>query len=269
MEEQINIAALLEWYLQSGVDASCADAPSLLQPQTIKAVPTTPTVQSPSLAGAAQPVARQAVASLAQTSIEACQNARQLCERASTLDELRQVMEKFEGCALKFTAKSTVFGHGPLNAPVMLVGEAPGTEEDKIGEPFVGPCGQLLTKMLAAVNLKREDVYITNTVPWRPPGNRTPTDGEIAVCLPFLKRQIELVRPKVLLLLGGIAAHAVLDTDEPISKLRGRWLEYKPIGKEAVATLASYHPSYLLRTTAQKAKSWSDLLRVAKKLKEN
>lgn len=266
MEQKINTEALLEWYIDAGVDASCANEPCLLQSKEIPAlqVPNaTVSVQTP-IQGS-----RSAISVLAQAIPEACKNARQLCQQASSLDELRKLVENFEGCALKFNAKSTVFGNGNQNADIVIIGEAPGADEDRLGKPFVGRSGQLLEKMLTAINLKREEVYITNILPWRPPGNRTPTDSEVAVCLPFLKRQIELVNPKIILFLGGSAANAVMDIAEPISKLRGRWLEYKPSAGKVINAFASFHPAFLLRNGAQKSKAWSDFLRISKKLKEN
>ena len=182
------------------------------------------------------------------------------------MEELREMVEKFEGCALKLTANKTVFGGGNPKAKIMIVGEAPGADEDRIGLPFVGRSGQLLDKMLKAVNVDRTSCYITNVLPWRPPGNRTPTDGEIAVCLPFLKRQIELINPEVIVVLGGSAANALLDNEEPISRLRGKWLEYRKSDGKTVPVLASFHPAYLLRNAAQKAKAWTDLLRMQQKI---
>lgn len=262
MEQKINIQALLEWYINSGIDVLCGDNASLLQ--NIAAADK-PTVRIPENTKDIRP----AITRLAQATPEACKNARQLCENTQTLEELRLLVENFEGCALKFNAKSTVFGAGNPNAELMIIGEAPGADEDRIGKPFVGRSGQLLEKMLNAIGLKREDVYITNILPWRPPGNRTPTDGEVAVCLPFLKRQIDLIRPKLILLLGGSAANAVLDNAEPISRLRGHWLDYKSGTKVSIPALASFHPAFLLRNSAQKAKAWNDFLRICKKLKEN
>ncbi len=266
MEENFDINSILQWYLETGVDATCDEKPALRsvveKDVRIKAS------QKPVVLFQTG-VARPATTSLAQASIAACKNARELCEKAASLDELRQAVEAFEGCALKLTAKSTVFGAGDPHAHVMIIGEAPGADEDRIGQPFVGRSGHLLEKMLAAIGLKRDEVYITNVLPWRPPGNRTPTDGEVAVCLPFLRRQIEFIRPKVLLLLGGSAANALLDNGDPISRLRGHWLEYKSADKSVFPALASFHPAYLLRNSAQKAKAWSDFLRLLKKLKEN
>ena len=182
------------------------------------------------------------------------------------LNELKKELENCTKCPLHLGRNKLVFSDGSENAKIMLIGEAPGADEDRIGLPFVGRSGQLLDKMLQAVGMDRNSCYITNVLPWRPPGNRTPTDGEIAVCLPFLKRQIELVEPDVIVVLGGSAANALLDNEEPISRLRGKWLEYKTPKGKIIPVLASFHPAYLLRNTAQKAKAWVDLLRMKQKL---
>ena len=150
----------------------------------------------------------------------------------------------------------------------MIIGEAPGADEDRVGEPFVGRSGHLLDKMLQSVAIHREDCFITNVLLWRPPGNRTPTDGEVAVCLPFLQRQIELVKPRVLLLLGGSAANAVLGNAESISGMRGHFMDYTTANGTVIPALASFHPAFLLRSPAQKAKAWSDMMRLQRKLAE-
>ena len=167
-------------------------------------------------------------------------------------------------CPLHTTRHNVVFGQGVENAEVLFVGEGPGQSEDEQGLPFVGRSGQLLDKMLKAAGLDRTSCYITNVLPWRPPGNRTPTDAEIAVCLPFLKRQIDLIAPDYIFLLGGSAANALLENAETISRMRGRWMEYKTTAGKNVKVLASFHPAYLLRNAGQKAKAWSDLLRLVK-----
>ena len=166
---------------------------------------------------------RQATTELAQETASACKNAREICEQAQTLEELKTAVENFDGCALKLTATHTVFGDGNPNAKIVLIGEAPGADEDRCVIPFVGRSGQLLDKMMEAIGLNRSVYYITNILPWRPPGNRTPTTGEIAVCLPFLKRQLDIINPDYILLLGGSSANALFDNQDPISKLRGRW----------------------------------------------
>ena len=263
MEQRADIKSILEWYIEADVTESCGSEAGLLQ--TSVAV----SGELPQADGKSQIAARQAISNLAQTTVAACKNARELCEKALSLEQLKEIIENFEGCALKFNAKNTVFGAGSDKAKVMIIGEAPGADEDRIGKPFVGRSGQLLEKMLRAIGLSREEVYITNVLPWRPPGNRTPTDGEVAVCLPFLRKQIDLIKPQIILLLGGSAANALLDNTEPISKLRGRWLEYTSTDKSKIAALASFHPAFLLRNGAQKGKAWIDFLRVLKKLKEN
>lgn len=170
--------------------------------------------------------------------------------------------------SLRKTAKNLVVYDGNLNAKVMLIGEAPGRDEDEQGIPFVGRAGQLLNKMLLAIKLQREDVYITNVVNWRPPDNRTPTDDEILEYLPFLQRQIDIVQPKFIFLLGGVAAKAILSTPLALGKLRGKWHEYKSLNlEESILTIASYHPAFLLRSPQFKKQSWEDLQMLQEKLK--
>ncbi len=169
---------------------------------------------------------------------------------------------------LQKTAKNLVVYDGNLNAKVMLIGEAPGRDEDQQGIPFVGRAGQLLNKMLLAINLQREDVYITNVVNWRPPDNRTPNDEEILEFLPFLQRQIDIIKPKFIFLLGGVAAKAILSTPLALGKLRGKWHEYKSLNlDETILTIASYHPAFLLRSPQYKKHSWEDLQMLQEKLK--
>lgn len=249
---------ILNWYLLAGVDAFC-DETTQNYVQQKDAIMADVMLNSPT---------RPATTLLAQTTDAAYINAREICDEAQTLDDLKAMLENFEGCALKFSANSTVFGCGNPQAEVMIIGEAPGADEDRIGEPFVGRSGHLLDKMLAAIGLQRQDCYITNVLPWRPPGNRTPTDAEVAVCLPFLKRQIELLKPKMIFLLGGSAVNALLGVSAAISQLRGKVVEYTTESGLVIPALASYHPAYLLRTPAQKAKVWADLLRLQRKLAE-
>lgn len=240
---------ILNWYIDAGVDAICGD----------EAMPAKKTAVTAD-------VVKTAPADISQMGMIACKNARQLCEKAQSLAELAQYAENFEGCQLKATAKKTVFGDGNEQAKVLLVGEAPGADEDREGKPFVGRSGMLLNKMLASVGIDRKDCYITNILMWRPPGNRTPTGAEVAVCLPFLKRKIELINPEVIIALGAPAANALMDIEEPISKIRGKWLEYSLSVSKKIALLPTFHPAYLLRNPAQKAKSWADLLKLRKKL---
>jgi DNA polymerase len=175
----------------------------------------------------------------------------------------------FDGCALKHTATNTVFADGNPSAPVMIIGEAPGADEDRIGRPFVGRAGQLLDRMLAAIGLDRQSVLITNVIYWRPPGNRTPTTAEIASCLPFVLRHVALVSPKVLVLCGGTAAGALLPQGQGITRLRGRWFDLAIPGLDTpVPTLPMFHPSFLLRAPERKREAWRDLLALRARLDE-
>jgi uracil-DNA glycosylase len=193
--------------------------------------------------------------------------ARTAAARAATLDELRAILDGFDGCALKNTAKQLVFADGNPQARVMFVGEAPGREEDLEGLPFVGRSGQLLDRMMAAIGLDRSSAYIANVIPWRPPGNRTPTPQETQICLPFVRRQIELVNPDVLVTLGNPSTQALLGTREGIMRTRGKWLEYDT-GSRTIRAIATFHPAYLLRSPSYKRMSWQDLRAIAKVLAE-
>jgi DNA polymerase len=183
------------------------------------------------------------------------------------LDGLRAALAAFEGCALKRTATQLVFADGAATPLVLLIGEAPGAEEDRIGRPFVGPAGQLLDRMLGSIGLDRGTVRIINTVPWRPPGNRTPSESEINQCLPFLWRHIALVRPRAVLLLGAVAVRAVLGRPAPITKIRGQWQEIiVPDLNHALPMLPTYHPAYLLRKPEAKREAWTDLLALRREI---
>ena len=181
------------------------------------------------------------------------------------LEQLAAAMADFEGSSLKRTATNLVFGDGNPRAPTMWIGEAPGADEDRLGKPFVGVSGQLLDLMLAAIGLDREHAYISNILPWRPPGNRKPTTAETAIFLPFLQRHIELVAPDILVLVGGTAASTLLRRPEGITKLRGRWLTTTAGGRE-IAVMPIYHPAYLLRQPAAKREAWRDLLAIKERL---
>ncbi len=268
MNEDLGIKEILEWYLTAGVDETCGEVPFALA-EPAKEMPRIVPATVSAAVRPAENSARPAMTELAQATINACQSARELCQKAETLEELKKMVEEFDGCALKLTANKTVFGYGSGTARLLLIGEAPGADEDRSGIPFVGRSGQLLEKMLKAIGFDRNECFITNVLPWRPPGNRTPTEGEIAVCLPFLKRQIDLVSPEAIMILGGSAANALLDNGEPISRMRGKWLEYKKPDGGKVPVLASFHPAYLLRNSGQKAKAWVDMLRMKQKLCNN
>lgn len=194
-------------------------------------------------------------------------DARTLAASCQTLDALKEALQSFDGCALKETAINLCFADGNPEAPIMLIGEAPGAHEDRQGKPFVGPSGQLLDRMLATIGLDRTKVYITNVIFWRPPGNRTPTASEIAICQPFLERQIELLRPKLLVFVGGIAARALLGVSQGVTKLRGRNFTYNAADDLEIPAIVMFHPAYLLRQPAQKRLSWRDLLAIQEMIK--
>jgi DNA polymerase len=191
--------------------------------------------------------------------------AREAARNAASLDELRAIMTGFQGCALRVTATQLVFADGNPQARVMFVGEAPGRDEDLAGLPFVGRSGKLLDRMLAAIGLDRTSAYIANIIPWRPPGNRTPTPQESQICLPFILRQIELADPDVLVCLGGPSSQALLGFKDGIRRTRGRWLSFDT-GKREIRAMATFHPAYLLRSPLEKRHAWRDFLAVKKAL---
>jgi DNA polymerase len=197
----------------------------------------------------------------------AAMEAREAVKNVQTLDELREVLGRFEGCALRATATQMVFADGNPQARLMLVGEAPGRDEDIEGLPFVGRSGKLLDRMLAAIGVDRTQAYIANIIPWRPPGNRTPTPQESQICLPFIKKQIELADPDVLVCLGGPSATTLLGIREGITKSRGRWVNFDT-GKRVIRAMPTFHPAFLLRSPLQKRLAWRDLLAVKKALSE-
>lgn len=189
-------------------------------------------------------------------------------QTAQTLEELKAALIAFEGCALKYTATNLVFGDGNPQSRVMLIGEAPGADEDRQGLPFVGQSGQLLDKMFAAIGLTRQNFYITNIIPWRPPGNRQPTPAEADACLPFVRRHIDLVGPDFLILVGGTATKTLLGNREGIVRLRGVWKDYTSDGGKKMKIMPIFHPAYLLRSPGQKREVWLDLIKIKHSLKE-
>jgi DNA polymerase len=246
------LGALLDWYRAMGVDEAVGDDPL---DGFAASLP-----KAPERKGVAPP--RRPVSPPRQPAAQgASLSPRSIGGEASTLAELEALVGAFDGCALKRTAKSLCFARGSEQARVMFIGEAPGRDEDLQGKPFVGRAGQLLDRMLASIGLGEEQVYITNTIYWRPPGNRTPTPEEIEACAPFLARQIELLSPQLLVLLGGAAAKTLLGVSDGIMRLRGKWLHYACAGRD-VATLATLHPAYLLRNPAAKRYAWRDLLMI-------
>ena len=252
-------ADVLAWYEAMGADEAIGEAPvdrfAAPPAPKAKAAPQKPAAARPRPAPNSAKPAASASASMAPESIES----------AATLEELEALVGQFEGCALKRTAKNTCFYRGSTAARIMLIGEAPGRDEDLQGKPFVGRAGQLLDRMLGAIGLDESSVYITNTIYWRPPGNRTPTPEEIGSCAPFLSRQIELLKPDVMVLLGGAAAKSILDVTDGIMRLRGRWKIYKTETRD-IPTLATLHPAYLLRKPGEKRLAWRDMLMLKERL---
>jgi DNA polymerase len=261
-----NALILLEWYKSMGVDEAIGEAPLDWFAQDTPAVESVtplsgtagPAVKRKALerAGAPLPQAQIRPPTALQSPADAM-GARELARSANSLAELRALLEAFDGCALKKTASRLCLSRGSEQARLMLIGEAPGKDEDIQGAPFVGRAGQLLDRMLAAIGLTEADFYITNLVFWRPPGNRTPSPEEAQVCQPFVERQIELLAPEILVFLGNAAAKQLTGATEGIMKLRGKWLTYS--GIRAMATL---HPAYLLRTPIAKRLAWRDLLAI-------
>jgi uracil-DNA glycosylase len=264
------IRQLLAFYLEAGVDCALTDEPvnRLSDPDIAPAPLKTEPVETPPPRSFMQSRAPIPAARGDTPSPEAAiSSAREAARTAPSLEVLRELLEKFDGCALKNTATRLVFSDGNPKARVMFVGEAPGREEDIEGLPFVGRSGQLLNRMIAAIGLDRTSAYIANVIPWRPPGNRTPTPQETQICLPFIQRQIELVNPDVLVTLGNPSTQTLLSTREGIMKTRGRWFDYDT-GTRVIRALATFHPAYLLRSPSYKKMAWQDLRSIAKALEE-
>jgi uracil-DNA glycosylase len=252
--------ALLDWYVTAGVDETIAEQPI----DRFALAPSAPATAAPqSGAPAPRPAAKPPQL---QSRDAAVQTAQEVAAGATTLEELRTAFEAFDGCPLKETAMSFVFADGNPAARLMFVGEAPGAEEDRQGVPFVGPAGKLLDKMLTAIGLDRTGAYITNILPWRPPGNRNPTDAEIGACLPFLERHIALAAPEIIIFVGGTSAKTLLRRQEGIMRLRGKWMTYEPASGDPVPARALLHPAFLLRQPAQKRETWNDLLEIRARL---
>lgn len=254
---------ILNWYVQAGVTETVGEVPQNRF---------NPKQETILLKKKLSPMPYQAVPAEEVTIPDGnlLQTASQKAASARTLEELKDALISFDGCALKKTAKNIVFGQGNPHSEVMFIGEAPGADEDRLGLPFVGVSGQLLDKMMLAIGLSRQtNAYISNIIPWRPPGNRNPSSVEIALCIPFIQRHIELVAPKIIIALGGTAFSALINTPETISKARGVWHSYQSPGLVApVLLMPVFHPAFLLRTPAQKKNAWRDFLNIRQKLDE-
>jgi uracil-DNA glycosylase len=266
-ESAPTVQQLLAFYLEAGVDCALSDQPvnRLADPDMMPAAGET---VPPKPVRMAAPIPAAAPRGEAAPAPEvAIQSAREAARTAPTLEALRALLENFDGCALKSTATRLVFADGNPQARIMFVGEAPGREEDLEGLPFVGRSGKLLDRMIAAIGLDRSTAYIANVIPWRPPGNRTPTPQETQICLPFIQRQIELVNPDVLVTLGNPSTQTLLATREGIMKTRGRWFDYDT-GTRVIRAIATFHPAYLLRSPSYKRMAWQDLRAIAKALQQ-
>jgi uracil-DNA glycosylase family 4 len=285
-----DLQAILAFYVESGVDAVLQEEPAdrltgddlpaavaVTLPEAAEraSVARVTPVSAPAIgapaAGASAPPRRMTTLpqSPADTAApaDAVMAARELARNAASLEELRSLLDTFEGCGLRKTAKQLVFAAGNPQARVMFVGEAPGREEDLEGVAFVGRSGQLLDRMLTPIGLDRTTAYIANVIPWRPPGNRTPTPQETEVCLPFTLRQIELANPDILVCLGGPSAQTLLGIKEGIRRSRGRWHAFHT-GSREIRAIATFHPAYLLRNPIEKRFVWRDLLAIRKALGE-
>ena len=257
---------LLAFYAEAGVDALLGEEPvdrlSAAQIESAPAPEPRTELPRPALPLRAAPEIAPGAPATPEVAVMA---AREAARSAASLDELRGILDRFEGCALRATASQLVFGRGNPQSRVMFVGEAPGYEEDKSGLPFVGRSGHLLDRMMAAIGLDESNAYVANIVPWRPPGNRTPTPQESAICLPFITRQIELTSANILVCLGGPSAQTLLNIREGITKSRGRWHPFQA-GSREVRALATFHPAFLLRSPLQKRLAWRDFLALKKAL---
>ncbi|MCC6778606.1 MAG: uracil-DNA glycosylase [Hyphomicrobiales bacterium] len=264
---------LLAFYQEAGVDAFVGEQPIDRLSAEPPAAPTEGESAAAPPARASAPAAslprdreaQRGAPAAAPSADAAVAAARKAAKSARSLDDLRALLETFEGCGLRATATQLVFGDGNPQARVMFVGEAPGRDEDLAGRPVVGRSGKLLDRMMAAIGLDRSSAYIANIVPWRPPGNREPSAQESAICLPFIRRQIELVDPDVLVCLGKPSATTLLDIKEGLLKSRGRWFKYHTGAREIRATV-TMHPAYLLRQPLQKRLAWRDFLAIKKAL---
>lgn len=272
--------AILKWHLDCGVDETLGEAPCDWSGFAVKkpepAPVTRPATQAPQLTRPAAPSKPQNITlhqstppSVAASIAAAIEDAKAKAAAADSLDALYAAIRAFDGCALKKLAHNTVIGDGNPAAPILLIGEAPGAEEDKQGIPFCGASGQLLDKMLGAIGLTRQDVYISNTLFWRPPGNRKPSPEEIAICAPFVEKHIALIQPKFLIFCGGTSAQSLLKETRGITRLRGKLYDYSnPLLDVPIKSSVLFHPSYLLRSPEQKRLAWDDLQMMQKYFQE-
>lgn len=277
---QTAYAAALSWYLDNGVDEALDGVPV---DRTKVAPAATVSLLHNKKQGVAlkqEDLSKPVASSLPLGASDARAESVKLAQAANTLEELREAIAAYDGISLKKTATNLVFCDGNPQAPIMLIGEAPGADEDRIGKPFVGQSGQLLDRILKCIGLDRAEedpaksVYISNVLNWRPPGNRTPSPGEVEASLPFIERHIQLAKPKIIILCGGVSAKALLGRTDGITRMRKLWHGYQPqtaefqAGAEIIPAITTYHPAYLLRTPSQKKAVWADMLMVQEKRRE-
>lgn len=261
MNDSQNLKTLLSIYRDAGVDEVISLNPCDRFQEIEDTLDLEPSPQDQGKAPINAPTVTSPIAPLISPKA-AYSTAYAAAQSAQTLEELKAALLAFEGCALKYTATNLVFGDGNPKARVMLIGEAPGADEDRQGLPFVGQSGQLLDKAFAAIGLTRENFYITNIIPWRPPGNRQPTPAEAEACLPFVKRHLDLVSPDFLILVGGTALKTLLGGRDGIVRLRGAWKDYTSDAEKKMKVIAIFHPAYLLRSPGQKREFWLDLIKI-------
>jgi uracil-DNA glycosylase len=263
----------LRWWMRAGVTDALDDTPhdrfalSLARHGDQRSAPNASESKGQSAPAAFENGLRAAQIARGATPPDAAETTARALAAATDLETLKSVMANFDGCTLRRTATQLVFADGVPSSRVMFVGEAPGGEEDRIGRPFVGRAGQLLDRMLGAIGLDRQTVYIANVVPWRPPGNRTPTPQETQICLPFIERQIDIVDPEYLVCLGGSAVRALLGVQGGILRTRGSWFAYPRQNGREIRALAMLHPAFLLRQPAHKRFAWADMRALATALK--
>ena len=280
MADRRDMIEALRWQVEAGAAEAIGAAPvdrfaesaAPARPAPARAAPATPeavAAPTPSETSTPHPPRAPSQPSPRAPFTGSGATAYELAAAANTVEELRQALERFDGCALKLTATNLVFCDGNPAARLLMIGEAPGAEEDRQGKPFVGPAGKLLDRMLASIGLDRGSALISNTIYWRPPGNRNPAPDEVAACLPFVERLVEIVDPAVLVLVGGIATKTLLATNDGIMKLHGRWFTFEtPRMSRPAPTMPIYHPAFLLRSPGQKRAAWRDLIEIRRRLAE-
>jgi uracil-DNA glycosylase family 4 len=276
MEPAQDLRELLAWYVEAGADEAIGEVPvnRYRAPDPVDRPTPTPTPTQPQASIPSPPDSFSSPPALSPSltsTNNVMKSASELAAAANDLAALAEALASFDGCALRDTATNLVFADGNADSQVMIIGEAPGADEDRQGRPFVGMDGQLLDRMLASIGLDRSSSYISNILPWRPPGNRKPTPNEVTVCLPFLRRHIELINPKILVLVGGTSAQALLGVAHGIPRLRGRWHDYTGVERASekaspIPAMPIFHPAYLLRKPGMKREAWRDLRKIRRRL---